>query len=106
MLLSIPEFIGHFHPLLVHLPIGILLTGLFLQWLSRKEKYKNLQEAVPVVLFVRSDCSRIILHYGIYVIHHMTITIKQLWTGISGWASRGSPVIVIIPENQESPARC
>jgi uncharacterized membrane protein len=50
VLLSIPEFIGHFHPVLVHLPIGILLTGLFLQWLSDKEKYKNLQQAVPVVL--------------------------------------------------------
>lgn len=50
MLLSIPEFIGHFHPLLVHLPIGILLTGLFLQWLSHKEKYKAVQQAVPVVL--------------------------------------------------------
>jgi uncharacterized membrane protein len=50
VLLSIPEFIGHFHPVLVHLPIGILLTGLFLQWLSHKEKYKNLQQAIPVVL--------------------------------------------------------
>jgi uncharacterized membrane protein len=50
VLLSILEFIGHFHPLLVHLPIGILLTGLFLQWLSAKEKYKSLQSAVPVVL--------------------------------------------------------
>ena len=50
MLLSIPEFIGHFHPVLVHLPIGILLTGLFLQWLSGKEKYNTVQQAVPVVL--------------------------------------------------------
>ncbi|HEY8734466.1 MAG TPA: hypothetical protein VIL90_07880, partial [Puia sp.] len=50
MLLSIPEFIGHLHPVLVHLPIGILLTGLFLQWLSGKEKYKPVLQAVPVVL--------------------------------------------------------
>jgi uncharacterized membrane protein len=48
--LSILEFIGHFHPLLVHLPIGILLTALFLQWLSRKEKYRSYQSAVPIVL--------------------------------------------------------
>lgn len=39
MLLSITEFIGRFHPLFVHLPIGILLLALFLQWMSRKEKY-------------------------------------------------------------------
>lgn len=48
--LSITEFIGHFHPLLVHLPIGILLIALLLQWLSRKEKYKALQQSVPVIL--------------------------------------------------------
>ena len=49
MLSSIAEFIGHFHPVLVHLPIGILLMGLLLQWLSQKEIYKHLQSAVPLV---------------------------------------------------------
>jgi len=49
-LLSITEFFGHFHPLLVHLPIGILLVALLLQWFSRKERYRTLQYAVPVVL--------------------------------------------------------
>ncbi|MFT4155854.1 c-type cytochrome domain-containing protein [Parafilimonas sp.] len=44
------EFLGHFHPLLVHLPIGILLIALLLQWLSRKKKYAALQQAVPVIL--------------------------------------------------------
>lgn len=39
MLLFIPEFIGRFHPLLVHLPIGILLLAPLLQWLSRREGY-------------------------------------------------------------------
>jgi len=44
------EFIAHFHPVLVHLPIGILLAALLLQWLSRKEKYANLRPALPVTL--------------------------------------------------------
>ena len=39
MLLSISEFIGRFHPVLVHLPIGILLLAVLLQWVSRKESY-------------------------------------------------------------------
>lgn len=39
MLLSFTEFIGRFHPLLVHLPIGILLIALLLQWLSRRQRY-------------------------------------------------------------------
>lgn len=46
------ELFGHFHPVLVHLPIGILMTGLLLQWLARKEKYKSLETAVPIVLLV------------------------------------------------------
>src|SRR3954462_3760431 len=46
------ELFGHFHPVLVHLPIGILMTGLLLQWLARKEKYKSLEVAVPIVLLV------------------------------------------------------
>jgi uncharacterized membrane protein len=44
------EFLGHFHPLLVHLPIGILLIGLLLQFLARKKKYYMLQYAIPVTL--------------------------------------------------------
>lgn len=44
------EFLGHFHPLLVHLPIGFLLIGLLLQFLSRKEKYVSLKPAIPIVL--------------------------------------------------------
>lgn len=44
------ELIGHFHPLVVHLPIGILLIGLLLQFLARKKRYYMLQHAVPVTL--------------------------------------------------------
>jgi Planctomycete cytochrome C len=44
------ELIGHLHPALVHLPIGILLIALLMQWLARKEKYKALRYAIPTVL--------------------------------------------------------
>jgi len=44
------ELIGHFHPLLVHLPIGILLAALILQWLSYKARYASLKHAVPLIL--------------------------------------------------------
>jgi uncharacterized membrane protein len=44
------EFLGHFHPVVVHLPIGFLLVGLLLQWLSRKEKYASIKPAVAIVL--------------------------------------------------------
>ena len=51
MLLSVTEFIGRFHPLLVHLPIGILLLALVLQWLSRNEQYR-LPHAVMKVIWI------------------------------------------------------
>lgn len=50
MLLTISEFIGRFHPLLVHLPIGILLIGLLFHWLSLNSKYRFLHPAVPILL--------------------------------------------------------
>jgi uncharacterized membrane protein/mono/diheme cytochrome c family protein len=43
-------FIAHFHPVLVHLPIGMLLAALLLQALAMKERYSALRPAVPVVL--------------------------------------------------------
>lgn len=52
MFLSILEFFGHFHPLIVHLPIGILLTALFLQWLSARDSYRSYASVVPVVLLM------------------------------------------------------
>lgn len=50
-LFSITGFIGAFHPLLVHLPIGILLIAVLFQLLSLKEKYKALQGATVIALF-------------------------------------------------------
>ncbi|HEY6978656.1 MAG TPA: c-type cytochrome domain-containing protein [Chitinophagaceae bacterium] len=44
------ELIGHLHPALVHLPIGILLIGLLMQWLARKEKYSAMRVATPIIL--------------------------------------------------------
>ncbi len=50
MLLSIGLFFGRLHPVLVHLPIGILLMGLFLQWLSRWPRFGITAGVVKIVL--------------------------------------------------------
>jgi mono/diheme cytochrome c family protein len=50
MLLSIGLLFGRLHPLLVHLPIGILLMGLFLQLLSRWPRFGVSAGVVKVVL--------------------------------------------------------
>lgn len=45
LLISIFDFAGRFHPLLVHLPIGFLLLGIILLWLSRNNRY-----AIPDII--------------------------------------------------------
>ncbi len=50
MFASVIEFFGHFHPLVVHLPIGMLLMAVLLHWLSSNPKFQAFRNAVPFVL--------------------------------------------------------
>ncbi|MEO8765673.1 MAG: c-type cytochrome domain-containing protein [Ginsengibacter sp.] len=50
MFLTITEFFGHFHPLIVHLPIGILLIALLFKWLPANAKYQAFKPVVPFLL--------------------------------------------------------
>jgi uncharacterized membrane protein len=43
-------FIGRFHPLVVHLPIGIILAGVAMHFLARKKKFSQLKGAVPFLM--------------------------------------------------------
>jgi uncharacterized membrane protein len=43
-------FTGRAHPLLVHLPIGILIVALLIMLLSRREKWRHWQAALPAIL--------------------------------------------------------
>ena len=52
MLLSIAEFIGHLHPVLVHLPIGILLLACLFLWQSKKDRSENLQKTTNFILLL------------------------------------------------------
>jgi len=47
---SLLTFIGHWHPVVVHLPIGLILGALLLQLLATRPAYTALRPAVPVVL--------------------------------------------------------
>jgi mono/diheme cytochrome c family protein/uncharacterized membrane protein len=51
MLIAIAEFIGRLHPLLVHLPIGMLVVACLLQWLSANKRFQGLQQAISIILF-------------------------------------------------------
>ncbi|HVZ57604.1 MAG TPA: c-type cytochrome domain-containing protein [Chitinophagaceae bacterium] len=50
VLLTLPELIGHLHPLLVHLPIGILCVALLAAWLARRPSFRYLAPALPLLL--------------------------------------------------------
>jgi len=45
-------FIGRFHPVLVHLPIGFLLMAFVMEFVSFIKKYEYLGQAVPFVLLL------------------------------------------------------
>ncbi|GJM31269.1 MAG: hypothetical protein DHS20C18_02700 [Saprospiraceae bacterium] len=44
------HFIGRFHPLVLHLPIGFLLMGVILEWWSRRTNNAQLRPAVGISL--------------------------------------------------------
>lgn len=50
--MEIIQFFGRLHPLILHLPIGILTIAFLMEWMSRKEKYKSLSDAVGFSIFV------------------------------------------------------
>lgn len=45
------SFFGHFHPVVVHLPIGILFIAFILEMLRLKTKNSQLNVAIPIILF-------------------------------------------------------
>lgn len=49
---ELSQVIGRFHPLLVHLPIGILLLAILFELLSRKVRYQPLRQSLPFLLLL------------------------------------------------------
>jgi uncharacterized membrane protein/mono/diheme cytochrome c family protein len=49
LLLSVTTVFGRLHPVLVHLPIGILLIGILLQWLHGREKHAVSLQVIRIV---------------------------------------------------------
>ena len=60
-------FLGRFHPLLVHLPIGILLIAVLLEGLTRTNRFGNYGKAVLAVLFVGAWCAILAALAGLYL---------------------------------------
>ncbi len=87
MLLTITEFIGHLHPALVHLPIGILLIGLLLMWLSGKKKYNISPQVISIVLLIGAISAIVACITG-YILsrsddYNSSAVSWHMWMGIS-----------------------
>jgi uncharacterized membrane protein len=48
--MNISALIGHFHPLLVHLPIGILILGILIAFAGQRQKWQHLTTFLPFIL--------------------------------------------------------
>src|SRR5689334_10480278 len=51
------EFFGHFHVVLVHLPIGILLLACVFQWLERSRRFSSLHPATRIAFIIGMVCA-------------------------------------------------
>jgi len=48
--MNLLDYIGRFHPVLVHLPIGILIAAIFLEVLSNVKGFRKVRKSVKVLL--------------------------------------------------------
>jgi uncharacterized membrane protein len=81
------HFIGVFHPMLVHLPIGFLLLGILFYWLSFHEKFKNLIFSVRFIYLLGSIAAAVSCISG-WCLSNTTFYEEQLlnyhqWLGIT-----------------------
>jgi uncharacterized membrane protein len=81
------EFFGHFHVVLVHLPIGILLLACVFQWLERRPKFSSLHAATNIALLIGMVCAILSALTG-YLLsfsgdYDENLVITHQWFGIS-----------------------
>ena len=46
------QFLGRFHPVLVHMPVGILMLAAIFIWLAKRERFESLRSAISISLFL------------------------------------------------------
>ena len=81
------ESIGHFHVVLVHLPIGILLLACVFQWLETRPKFASLHAAATIALMIGMICAILSALTG-YLLsfsgdYDEGLVITHQWFGIS-----------------------
>lgn len=87
MLLDIVTFLGHLHPLVVHLPVGFLLLAFIFQVVSYTKKALHLQQAIGFILLLGFIAAVLACIFG-YLLSlnggYERATLRQhKWAGIS-----------------------
>jgi len=81
------ESLGHFHVVLVHLPIGILLLACVFQWLERRPKFSSLRIATNIALLIGMICAIFSALTGYFLSfsgdYDESLVITHQWFGIS-----------------------
>ena len=81
---NIIVFLGRFHPLVVHLPIGFLLMAGLLQLFAAKKKTVNFNPAIAFTLFWEHWPLSARLQLVGYS-HYKVVMIPKHFFGINGW---------------------
>ncbi len=87
MEIGIVQYLGKFHPLIVHLPIGILLVAVLFGFLGRKENFHHLQGANDIILFLGAVSATIACVTGFVLLssgnYNSSTASWHQWMGIS-----------------------
>ncbi len=84
---TVLNIFGHLHPLLVHLPIGVLLFAILIHGLSLREKYAFLSNALPIAYLIGTGTAILACLTGLILSnsgeYDETILFNHKWLGIA-----------------------
>lgn len=93
-LLTISQFLGHFHPVLVHLPIGILVLGGLFHLLSASNRYAFLRPAVRIT-YLLGAIGAIVSCISGYLLSQTSDYDAKL-VGLHQWLGIGVAVVALL----------
>lgn len=101
------QFLGRLHPLILHLPIGVLVLAFIMECLARKERYKNLIPAIGFTIKL-GMWSAIIAAISGYILsleggYNETMLNQHQYLGIA--TAVGSVVLYFLYQRKETQSR-
>jgi len=80
-------FLGRFHPLAVHLPIGLLVIAAVFEWLGMLRRLSHLRQAVPALLVSACIGALFAVYHGVLLAAGSGVLLESvrnhLWAGVA-----------------------